>query len=149
MIGRCLKCQLRDSLQWQIYTVNSVNETKLSCYLTLFIFMPYLSFTIINCMLNSTDHVIMINAQALNDPHLHNDLRPGTLTVHLSTQEYNCVVTNLVSWLPVMDQQPTGNTFLSVLHALEASSVMRHQADKTCSDQLICNTIKIHFKVIG
>ncbi|RMX60630.1 hypothetical protein pdam_00013756 [Pocillopora damicornis] len=42
--------------------------------------------------------------------------------------------------------QPTGNTFLSVLHALEASSVMRHQADKTCSDQLICNTIKIHFK---
>ena len=62
---------------------------------------------------------------------LCNDLRPGTLTVHLSTQEYNWMVTNLVSWLPVMDQQPTGNTLLSVFHALEvrvASSVMRHQA---------------------
>ena len=146
MIGRCLKHQLRDSLQWQIYTVNSVNETKLSCYLTLFIYMPYLSFTIINCMLHSSCHHDQCSSPEWST--LHNNLRPGTLTVHLSTQEYNCIVTNLVSWLPVMDQQPTGNTLLSVLHALEASSVMRHQADKTCSDQL-CNTIKIHFKVTG
>ena len=59
MTGSSSKHQLRDSLQWPIYTVSSVieNELLVSCYFALVIFMPYLSFTIINCMLNSTGHV--------------------------------------------------------------------------------------------